>query len=418
MNPSSLKSLLKLLPLAVWTMAAPWASAADSPLVIPFQGQVTNQQNQLVATGQYSIIFNLYDVAVGGQPLWTERHSKVGVTNGMVNVFLGSITSLAQVDFSQTRYLGITIDVDDKPTTADPEMIPRQMIIPAFHAKRADNSTKLVGQDWSAFFVDSSGSQTNDTTNGYMNGAKLKPSSVTTTQIAVGAVQTSTIQDSSVTSSKIADNSITAADLSSELQQASIIPAGSIFPFAGPASNIPSGWRLCDGSALKSADYPGVYSVIGIAWGNGTTSPTGAQSPFQPGVTDFNLPDLRGMFLRGLNGSRNDSFADSIAARVLGSNQASKVGSHTHGAGTANPNGTLTARVTANDNGNVHADHRDLPGWVSNYWVSDGSPITSFYTVSSPAPKGAVVVGDTSVNGSSNSETVPSNAAVNYIIKL
>lgn len=151
MNPKSriLSALSASSAIFLFCLIAP---AAESPLVIPFQGQVTNQQNAVVADGQYSLIFNLYDVAVGGQPLWTERHSKVGVVNGMVNLFLGSIVSIAGVDFSQTRYLGITVDVDDKPTTPDPEMVPREMIIPAFYAKQAENSAALAGQTWAAVF--------------------------------------------------------------------------------------------------------------------------------------------------------------------------------------------------------------------------------------------------------------------------
>ena len=38
-----------------------------------------------------------------------ETHYRVGVINGMVNVFLGSINTITNVDFSQTRHLGITI---------------------------------------------------------------------------------------------------------------------------------------------------------------------------------------------------------------------------------------------------------------------------------------------------------------------
>lgn len=61
--------------------------AVESPLYIPFQGQVTNQAGVLSADGQYSVIFNLYDQAVGGQPVWSERHVKIGVARGMINVF-------------------------------------------------------------------------------------------------------------------------------------------------------------------------------------------------------------------------------------------------------------------------------------------------------------------------------------------
>ena len=93
-------------------MTALVVCGADVPSLIPFQGRLTNQQGEVYKEGQYSLIFNIYDTAVGGTSLWTERHEGVGVINGMVNLFLGSIKSLESVDFSKTCYLGITIDAD------------------------------------------------------------------------------------------------------------------------------------------------------------------------------------------------------------------------------------------------------------------------------------------------------------------
>jgi hypothetical protein len=172
-------------PLRAWLLAAlvlssfilhPLSFAAESPTYIPFQGQVTNQTGTIVADGQYSIIFNLYDQAVGGQPVWSERHVKVGVTRGMVNVFLGSIAAFDRgtpittddVDFSQTKYLGITVDTDNLATTADPEMVPRSLIIPSFFSK---NTSKMLGYDWSSLFQDGSSQPTNN-----IAGGSLKPS--------------------------------------------------------------------------------------------------------------------------------------------------------------------------------------------------------------------------------------------------
>ena len=95
-------------------------------------------------------------------------------------------------------------------------------------------------------------------------------------------------------------------------------PAGIIIPFAGPAENIPDGWLSCDGSAVSRSDYANLYKAIGVCWGTGD------------GATTFNLPDLRGMFLRGVSGdSGNDPDADN---RVLltdnGGNTGNKVGSY------------------------------------------------------------------------------------------
>jgi microcystin-dependent protein len=50
----------------------------------------------------------------------------------------------------------------------------------------------------------------------------------------------------------------------------------------------PSGWLACDGSTLSIAAYQALFSIIGIQFGgNGTTT--------------FNLPDLRGVVLPGVN---------------------------------------------------------------------------------------------------------------------
>ena len=65
------------------------------------------------------------------------------------------------------------------------------------------------------------------------------------------------------------------------------ILVGEIKILAGIPSNISNKYLLCDGSAVKRTDYPDLFSVISITWGAGDS------------ITTFNLPDLRGMFLRG-----------------------------------------------------------------------------------------------------------------------
>ena len=95
-------------------------------------------------------------------------------------------------------------------------------------------------------------------------------------------------------------------------------PAGIIIPFAGPAENIPEGWMLCDGSAISRSEYANLYKAIGVCWGTGD------------GATTFNLPDLRGMFLRGVSGeSGNDEDADSrVVLTNNGGNTGNNVGSY------------------------------------------------------------------------------------------
>ncbi len=73
------------------------------------------------------------------------------------------------------------------------------------------------------------------------------------------------------------------------------VPPGTIFPFGGSYKKIPDGWLLCDGTAKSSEEYNGLWSVIGNAWGNGSEGKEKDEN------TDFNLPDLRGLFLRGVD---------------------------------------------------------------------------------------------------------------------
>lgn len=92
---------------------------------------------------------------------------------------------------------------------------------------------------------------------------------------------------------------ITALEL--ELRQAGRqVPTGTVMPFAGPASLVPAGWLLCDGAELDRTAHARLFAVIGTAHGHGD------------GATTFQLPDYRGMFLRGVDHGRTvdpDRFA-------------------------------------------------------------------------------------------------------------
>jgi phage-related tail fiber protein len=67
------------------------------------------------------------------------------------------------------------------------------------------------------------------------------------------------------------------------------VPPGSVVAFVG--SNAPSGWLLCDGSAVSRTTYASLFAAIAITHGGGD------------GVATFNLPDYRGRFLRGVDGT-------------------------------------------------------------------------------------------------------------------
>ena len=147
-------------------------------------------------------------------------------------------------------------------------------------------------------------------------------------------------------------------------------PVGTIIAFGG--NTIPTGYLECNGEFIPSSDYPELSAVLGNSWGS-------------PSSTNFYLPDLRGLFLRGVTGSSaNDPDVNTRTftganANAVGSMQMDTLGSHTH-----------TTYQTRNNNTNV-----DNGGYS---WSNE----TYF---------------DRQTGATGGNETRPKNAYVRYIIK-
>jgi microcystin-dependent protein len=91
-------------------------------------------------------------------------------------------------------------------------------------------------------------------------------------------------------------------------------PSGSITMWGGGAT-APTGYLICDGSAVSRTTYAHLFAAIGTANGVGDGSST------------FNLPDFRGMFPRGVTGSSSNDPDASSRTAVNGGNSANNVGS-------------------------------------------------------------------------------------------
>lgn len=63
------------------------------------------------------------------------------------------------------------------------------------------------------------------------------------------------------------------------------VPSGMIIHLG--TRKLPSGWLWCDGGEYSRWDYPDLFAAIGTTWGAGN------------GTSTFNVPDLRGVFIRG-----------------------------------------------------------------------------------------------------------------------
>lgn len=88
----------------------------------------------------------------------------------------------------------------------------------------------------------------------------------------------------------------------------------------------PSGFLKCDGAEVSRSTYAALFAVCGTTFGVGN------------GSTTFNLPDLRGEFVRGWDDARGID-----AGRGIGTWQASNNKSHTHNfrGGNAQNGGTI-----------------------------------------------------------------------------
>jgi len=80
-----------------------------------------------------------------------------------------------------------------------------------------------------------------------------------------------------------------------------------------PSSYVPYGWIKANGAAVSRTAYSKLYTIIGNKYGSGD------------GTTTFNLPDLRGEFIRGWDDGRGKDLD-----RVLGSTQSQSIKSHNH----------------------------------------------------------------------------------------
>ena len=89
------------------------------------------------------------------------------------------------------------------------------------------------------------------------------------------------------------------------------VPTGSVYTFA--TTSVPSGYLECNGAAVSRSTYSNLFSIISTTWGAGDGSST------------FNLPDLRGQFVRGW-----DNSAGVDSGRSFASSQSDQNKSHNH----------------------------------------------------------------------------------------
>lgn len=155
-------------------------------------------------------------------------------------------------------------------------------------------------------------------------------------------------------------------------------PAGQVVAFARQTP--PTGWLVCDGSAVSRTTYARLFEALGTTFGAGN------------GSTTFNLPDLRGEFIRGIDAGRGVD-----VGRGFGTFQDSENKVHNHAVN--DPGHSHNIRRTQND-GNFGVFDR-VPGDTGTLWRSQTEESFTGITI---APAGG-------------SESRPRNIALLYCIR-
>jgi microcystin-dependent protein len=167
------------------------------------------------------------------------------------------------------------------------------------------------------------------------------------------------------------------------------VPIGTVVAFAGEivdtgkAVFVEQNWLLCNGAALSSNEmrFNSLFQHIKTAHGNASNDPNPA--------TDFNLPDYRGMFLRGVAHTRTDRDPNSNdrtsplpleqnggnAGNKVGSIQADQIRKHTH----------LTVQMIGDNNidgvdsTTTHSgDHHNEPRETDAFGGSETRPVNAY----------------------------------------
>ena len=180
------------------------------------------------------------------------------------------------------------------------------------------------------------------------------------------------------------------------------VPSGSVFCRA--VATVPTGYLECNGAAVSRTTYSALFAVIGTAYGAGNGSST------------FNLPDLRGEFIRGFDNGRGVDSGRSVATSQGGANA-----SHNHSislSGTTS-NKSLTGsvrRISEGFRGSGTADGVFTKTFDANNPVTgsaSNSPTGGFSMDASHDHTFSA----SGTSGSQGSEARPRNIAMMYIIK-
>lgn len=226
--------------------------------------------------------------------------------------------------------------VDD--TTARSTIPGGSVVYPVFTARDADEANQLtstyVNQGGIVYMGDPSFTQLAIGTAGQV----LKVNSGATAP-EWGQISSAAIANDAITTDKILNSNVTLAKLATAVQNA-LVPVGTITAYGGASA--PTGWLLCDGSAINGA-YTALIALVGA-----------------------NTPDLRGRFPMGKT-------AAGTGSTLLGTGGSNTIAegnlpAHTH----ANTASASTSVTVNSGGGHSHTASSDSQGSHAHDFSTSG----------------------------------------------
>ena len=164
-------------------------------------------------------------------------------------------------------------------------------------------------------------------------------------------------------------------------------PVGTVITYAGATG--PQGYFTCDGRSLNRTSYPNLFNVIGTLYGSNSS-------------TTFNIPDLRGIFVRGY-----DSGKGVDKGRALGSFQDDAIRNITGSIGDTLSLQSASTLLASGSNGAFSGNHvsqRNIADTLGTYTLKNSPQTGHIFNASNVVPTAE--------------DNRPKNIAMAYLIKF
>lgn len=129
------------------------------------------------------------------------------------------------------------------------------------------------------------------------------------------------------------------------------LPIGAVVSYTG--LNAPTGWLICDGQAISRTIYANLFTIIGTQYGVGD------------GDTTFNIPNLKGKVVVGLDGNDTDfNTIGKTGGEKKHTLNVDEMPAHNHGINVFSPETGNTGRFTYNPEWSNRSSDTEGIKWI------------------------------------------------------